>query len=133
MMAGLVPGDGMSLVRTSCLMSLSNKHFLMRGLVFAIWTASSGFAAIVDGLDLVYRVRETMEVSIALGLTLLAGSLLLVAVGLMVDGRYLGRLGLQADLTSILPYLRIGAIFGGASLCRLRCSRWNYSSILVAT
>ena len=38
------------------------------------------FAAIIDGLDLVYRVRETRRVwktrPIALGLTLLAGSLL---------------------------------------------------------
>ena len=34
-------------------------HFLTLGLIFTIWTVSSGFAAIMDGLDLVYRVRET--------------------------------------------------------------------------
>jgi len=85
LMARLVPGDGMSLVR-NIVSDVSHKHthFLTLGLMFTIWTASSGFAAIIDGLDLVYRVRETRPVwktrPIALGLTLFAGSLLLVAV-----------------------------------------------------
>jgi membrane protein len=95
LMARLVPGDGMSLVR-NIVSDVSHKHthFLTLGLVFTIWTASSGFAAIIDGLDLVYRVRETRPVwktrPLALILTLLAGSLLVVAVGLMVEGTYLG-------------------------------------------
>jgi membrane protein len=95
LMARLVPGDGMSLVRSIVSdVSHKNKHFLTLGLVFTIWTTSSGFAAIIDGLDLVYRVRETRPVwktrPLALGLTLLAGSLLVVAVGLMVEGTHLG-------------------------------------------
>jgi membrane protein len=95
LMAKLVPGDGMSLVR-NILSDVSNQHahFLTLGLVFTIWTASSGFAATIDGLNLVHRVRETRPVwkmrPIALGLTLVAGSLLLVAVGLMVEGTSLG-------------------------------------------
>src|ERR1700734_1205081 len=94
-MAKLVPGDGMSLVRNIVSdVSQKHRHFLTLGLLFTLWTASSGFAAIIDGLDLVYRVRETRPVwktrPIALGLTLLAGSLLLVAVGLMVEGTSLG-------------------------------------------
>ena len=96
LMARLVPGDGMSLVRNIVAdVSHAHKHFLTLGLVFTFWTASSGFAAIIDGLDLVYRVRETRPVwktrPLALGLTLLAGSLLVVAVGLMVEGTYLGK------------------------------------------
>src|SRR5512140_804453 len=95
LMARLVPGDGMSLVRKIVSdVSHEHKHFLTLGLVFTFWTASSGFAAIIDGLDLVYRVRETRPVwktrPIALGLTLLAGSLLLGAVALMVEGTHLG-------------------------------------------
>jgi membrane protein len=96
LMARLVPGDGMTLVRNIVSDVVNHKHprFLTLGLIFTIWTASSGFAAIIDGLDVVYRVRETRPVwktrPIALGLTLLAGSLLLVAVGLMVEGTYLG-------------------------------------------
>ena len=95
LMAMLVPGDGMSLVRNIVTdVSHQNSHLLTLGLVFTLWTASSGFAAIIDGLDLVYRVRETRPVwktrPLALGLTLLAGSLLIVAVGLMVEGTHLG-------------------------------------------
>src|SRR6185437_10076039 len=96
LMARLVPGDGMSLVRNivSDVVSHKHAHFLTLGLVFTVWTASSGFAAIIDGLNVVYRVRETRPVwktrPIALGLTMLAGSLLLVAVGLIVEGTYFG-------------------------------------------
>src|ERR1041384_7201384 len=95
LMARLVPGDGMSLVRTIVSdVGHEHRHFLTLGLVFTLWTASSGFAAMIDGLDVVYRVRETRPVwktrPIALGLTLLAGSLLLVAVGLMVEGTQVG-------------------------------------------
>jgi membrane protein len=96
LMARLVPGDGMSLVR-NIVFDVSNHkhtHFLTLGLVFTLWTASSGFAAMIDGLNVVYRVRETRPVwktrPTALGLTLLAGSLLLVAVGLIVEGRHIG-------------------------------------------
>ena len=88
-MARLVPGDGMSLVRNIVSdVSHQHKHVLTLGLVFTLWTASSGFAAIMAGLDLVYRVRETRPVwktrPLALGLTLLAGSL--VSHRCRVDG-----------------------------------------------
>jgi len=119
LMARLVPGDGMNLVRSivSDVISHKHKHFLTLGLVFTIWTASSGFAAIIDGLDVVYRVRETRPIwktrPIALGLTLLAGSLLLVAVGLMVEGTYLGlwfagRFDLGPAIPAAWRYLRWG-------------------------
>jgi membrane protein len=64
LMARLVPGDGMSLVRNivSDVNTHKHAHFLTLGLVFTIWTVSSGFAAIIDGLDIVYRVRETRPV-----------------------------------------------------------------------
>jgi membrane protein len=96
LMARLVPGDGMSLVRNivSDVVNHKHPHFLTLGLVFTIWTASSGFAALIDGINVVYRVRETRAIwktrPVALGLTLLAGSLLLIAVGLMVEGTSLG-------------------------------------------
>src|ERR1700726_2817228 len=61
LMAKLVPGDGMSLVRNIVSDVTAHKHrdFLTLGLAFTIWTVSSGFAAIIDGLDVVYRVGET--------------------------------------------------------------------------
>ena len=119
LMARLVPGDGMSLVRNIVFDVINHKHphFLTFGLAFTIWTASSGFAAIIDGLDIVYRVRETRPLwktrPIALGLTLLAGSLLLVAVGLMVEGTYFGtwavsRFALKPASFATWHYLRGG-------------------------
>src|SRR5579863_6416086 len=119
LMARLVPGDGMSLVRNivSDVVNHKHPHFLTLGVIFTIWTASSGFAAIIDGLDVDYRVRETRPVwktrPIALGLTLLAGSLLLVAVGLMVEGTSLGlwftgRFDLNPAWLTAWGYLRWG-------------------------
>jgi membrane protein len=92
-------------------------HLLSLGLVFTIWTASSGFAATIDGLNVVYRVRETRPVwktrPIALGLTLLAGSLLLVAVILMIEGTHLGvwfssRYSLNPAMLGTWRALRLG-------------------------
>ncbi len=127
LMARLVPGDGMSLVRNivSDVVNHKHPHFLTLGLIFTIWTASSGFAAIIDGLDVVYRVRETRPVwktrPIALGLTLLAGSLLLVAVGLMVEGTHLGiwfteRFTLNPDILAAWRFLRWGIAIAFAVL-----------------
>lgn len=109
----------MSLVRSivSDVVTHKHTHVLTLGLIFTIWTASSGFAAIIDGLDVVYRVRETRPVwktrPIALGLTLLAGSSLLVAVGLMLEGTDLGiwvtgRFDLDPSLLAAWRYLRLG-------------------------
>src|ERR1700694_5311794 len=46
LMARLVPGDGISLARSivSDVASHKHTHFLTLGLVFTIWTVSSGFA-----------------------------------------------------------------------------------------
>jgi len=95
-MALLVPGDGMTLVRSILSDVSGRKHanLLTVGLLFTLWTASSGFAAMIDGLNAVYRVRETRPVwktrPIALGLALLVGSLLLVALTLMIEGTHFG-------------------------------------------
>jgi membrane protein len=119
LMARLIPGDGMTLVRNIVQDVSSHKHthFLTFGLVFTLWTASSGFSAIIDGLDLVYRVRETRPVwkirPIALGLTVLAGSLLLGALVLMIEGTHFGiwvtgRFNLNPAVLAAWRYLRWG-------------------------
>jgi membrane protein len=127
LMAKLVPGDGMNLVRTivSDVIAHKHRHVLTLGLVFTIWTASSGFAATIDGLNVVYRVRETRRVwktrPIALGLTFLAGSLLLTAVGVMVEGTYFGswftgRFDLNPGILAVWRYLQWGIAIASAVL-----------------
>ena len=119
LMALLVPGDGMSLVRSIFSDVTSHKHsnLLTIGLFFTLWTASSGFAAIIDGLDAVYQIRETRPVwktrPIALGLTLLVGSLLLVALTVMIEGTHFGiwftaRAGVDPVFLAVWRYLRWG-------------------------
>lgn len=127
LMARLVPGDGMGLIHTIVADSINHKHphFLTLGLVFTIWTASSGFAAIIDGLELVYRRRETRPVwktrPLAMGLTLIAGSLLLVALVLMIEGSHFGawvtdRFGLDPVFLAAWRYLRWGIAIAFAVL-----------------
>jgi membrane protein len=127
LMARLVPGDGMRLVHNivSDVISHKHPHFLTLGLAFTIWTASSGFAAMIDGLDVVYRVRETRPVwktrPLAMGLTLLAGSLLLVALVLMIEGTHFGiwftgRFELNPDFLTAWRYLRWGIAMAFAML-----------------
>jgi membrane protein len=124
LMARLVPGEIMSLVRNIVSDVVTHKHpqLLTLGLVFTIWTVSSGFAALIDGLDIVYRVRETRPIwktrPIALGLTLLTGSLLLVATGLIVEGAYIGpwfteRFNVDPAVFTVWRYLIPGGIATG--------------------
>src|SRR5205823_15059096 len=86
----------MSLVRNvvSDVISHKHTHFLTLGLVLNDLDSFQRICCDNRRLDVVYRVRETRPVwktrPIALGLTLLAGSLLLLAVGLMVEGTYVG-------------------------------------------
>ena len=92
----LVPGDGMNLVRSilSDVTSHKNVNLLRVGFIFTLWTASSGFAALIDGLNAIYRIRETRPVwktrPLAMGLAVLVVSLLLVALTVMMEGTHLG-------------------------------------------
>jgi membrane protein len=106
---------------------IGNKHphLLTFGLIFTLWTASSGFAAMIDGLDAVYRIRETRPVwktrPIALGLALLVGSLLLVALTLMIEGTHFGiwftaKAGVSPVFLAAWRYLRWGIVIFSAVL-----------------
>lgn len=127
LMALLVPGDGMGLVRNIVSDVISHKHssLLTLGLVFTIWTASSGFAAMIDGLDVVYRVRETRPVwktrPLALGLAFLVGSLLLLALAMMTEGTHFGlwftgKVSLNPVFLAAWRYLRWSIAVGSAVL-----------------
>jgi membrane protein len=78
---------------------------LTLGLIFAIWTASVGFSAIQDSLNVVYRVKEsrrylTARLS-AIGVTII----LMILVTLMLTSM------LGADLLARLTYLNVSHHF----------------------
>jgi membrane protein len=72
------------------------------GLVAAIWSASVGFAAIQDGMNTVYKVKETRPYWKSRGMAILVTVLLSVLISLNLA------LLLGGDLLAKLLYLRIG-------------------------
>ncbi len=113
----IVPPDSMGLVRKIVADVLLSRHgsLLTFGLVFSVWSASSGFAAMIEALNVSYGVPETRRFwttrGLAVGLTFLIGSLLIVALGVLVVGPKFGawlaeRVGLSPLFAAIWPYVR---------------------------
>lgn len=89
--------------------------FLSFGLLGTIWVASSGFAAMIEALNVAYDVPETRPYwktrLLAIGLTFLVGGLLMVAllamlVGPAFGGWLAGKLHLSAFFAAVWPYIR---------------------------
>jgi membrane protein len=96
LMARFVPADSMGVVR-QIVHDVINPHrgaLLSFGLIGSLWTASSGFAGMIEALNVAYNVPETRPYwktrGLALGLTFLIGGLLLVALGMMLVGPRFG-------------------------------------------
>jgi len=116
-MARVVPADSMTMVRKIVASVINNQHggVLTFGIVFTIWSASSGFAAVIEALNVAYDVPETRSYwktrSLAIGLTFLIGLLLIVALGVMVVGPQFGEwiarhVGLSNAFAFVWPYIR---------------------------
>src|SRR4051812_9451924 len=86
LMARLVPGEAMTMVRQIIVAILTPPHggLLSLGFVGTLWAASGGFSAMMESLNVAYDVQETRPYyrtrSLALGLTFIVG--LLVTIGL---------------------------------------------------
>lgn len=96
LMARFVPSDSMGVVR-QIVHDVINPHrgaLLSFGLIGSLWTASSGFAGMIEALNVAYNVPETRPYwktrGLALALTFLIGGLLLVALGMMLVGPRFG-------------------------------------------
>jgi hypothetical protein len=88
--------------------------FLSFGLLGTLWTASGGFSAAIEALNIAYDVEETRPFwktrPMAVGLTFLIGLLLLAALSIMIVGPRFGEwLSYRAHLTQlwvwIWPYI----------------------------
>jgi membrane protein len=92
LIARVVPAASMGPLRNLIKDTILSTHrgLLTFGIVFTLWSASSGFTALIDALNTAYHVSETRRYwktrSLAIGLTFSVGCLLVVALGLLLVG-----------------------------------------------
>jgi membrane protein len=97
LMSRFVPSDGMDIVRKvlADVVTPNRGTFLSLGFLATLWTASGGFAAAIEALNIAYDAEETRPFwktrPLAMMLTLLIGLLLLVALGVMILGPHFGQ------------------------------------------
>jgi membrane protein len=88
-----VPSDAYSVINTQVEHAVEGKNvaLLSFGIVGAIWTASSGMGSFMKALNRVYEVKETrpiyMRYGVAVGLTLLAGGLIVGSLVALLAGQ----------------------------------------------
>ena len=113
LIARVVPAANMGPLRslmTDTILSTHNR-LLTFGILLTLWSASSGFTALIDALNTAYDAPETRRYwktrGLALVLTFSVGCLLILALGLLIAGP-----SLSAKLTdafgraNLWPYLR---------------------------
>ncbi|HZD93182.1 MAG TPA: YihY/virulence factor BrkB family protein [Candidatus Sulfotelmatobacter sp.] len=116
LMSGFVPKDSIELLRKvlSTVVTPNRGTLLSFGVLGTLWTASGGFAAAIEALDITYEVEEARPFwvtrPLAVGLTLLVGVLLLIALGVMIVGPQFGtwlaaRTNLSWLLAEAWPYI----------------------------
>jgi membrane protein len=116
LMSGFVPKDSIELLRKvlATVVTPNRSTLLSFGILGTLWTASGGFAAAIEALDIAYEVEEARPFwvtrPLAVGLTLLVGVLLLVALAVMILGPQFGTwLALRTNLSWLLaqawPYI----------------------------
>lgn len=116
-MARVVPADSMGLVRTvlNDVISPNKGKLLSVGILGTVWTASSGFATMIEALDVAYDVPETRPWwktrLLAIGLTFGVGLLFVLALAVMIVGPQFGawlagKLHLGPVFAWIWPYIR---------------------------
>ena len=116
LMSHFVPHDSMGVVRRvlSDVVTPNRGTFLSLGLLGTLWTASGGFAAAIEALNIAYDAEETRPFwktrPLAIGLAFLTGILLLTALGIMIVGPRFGEwLSYRAHLSQlwvwVWPYI----------------------------
>ena len=96
LIGSFMPPDSMALVRKvlADVITPNRGTFLSFGILGTLWAASGGFSAAMEALNIAYEVEEARPFWItrplAIGLTLLIGVLMLVALGVMIVGPEFG-------------------------------------------
>ena len=108
MLRRVVSPDGMAYVRANLQKVLSEKQegLLSLSAMMLLWSASSGFAATMDGLNVAYKVQESRPLwkarLIAIALTLGLGALILTSVLLLVFGELLNEMAARYSAYSVV-------------------------------
>ncbi len=117
LMSRLLPADTMDLVRSvlSDVLSSHRVTWLSFGMIGTVWVASTGFAALIEALNIAYDAEDDRPYwktrLLATGLAVITGTLLLVALATMIVGPRFGNwmsahLGLPSVLAVVWPPLR---------------------------
>lgn len=120
-LASMMPGQASQLVDQTIQQTALHAAgwLLIVGILGALWSASSGFASLMTTLNFAYNVKETRPWwkarAVAIGLTIVAGVLMLAAILITIAGGFVAtRVG--------------GAIGMGAAMNQL----WRYGQYVVA-
>jgi len=116
-LARVVPPESMALVQEVVAQALTpNRGALLSiGMIGTLWTASGGFASMIEGLNVAYNVPETRPLwkirVLALGMTFVIGALTLMAFVVIIVGPHFGEflaahLGLSHLFADAWPFLR---------------------------
>ena len=119
LIARVVPAASMGPLRNLIKETILSRHsrLLTFGILFTLWSASSGFTALIDALNTAYEVSETRRYwktrSLAIGLTFSVGCLLVIALGLLLVGPSLSaRLTEAFGMGNLWPYVRWAVAIG---------------------
>ena len=113
LIARVVPAASMGPLRNLMKDTILSTHtrLLTFGILLTLWSASSGFTALIDALNTAYDVSETRRYwktrGLAIGLTFSVGCLLVIALGLLLVGPSLSaRLAEALGIRALWPYVR---------------------------
>jgi len=116
-MSRVAPQDSMAMISKIVSGIVSNRHggLLSVGMLGMLWSAAGGFTAVMEGLNVAYEVPEKRAWwktrLLAVGLTFLIGTLVVVSLGVMIVGPEFGtwlsaRLDLSMVFAAVWPVLR---------------------------
>jgi membrane protein len=123
MMARFLPLDSMGLVRKvlSDVITPNRGTFLSFGILGTLWTASGGFSAAIEALNIAYDVEDDRPFwktrPLAVGLALMTVALMLVALSVMIVGPRFGewlagRVHLSYLFVLLWPYIHWSIAIG---------------------
>ena len=115
-MARFLPPDSMGLVRRvlSDVITPNRGTFLSFGILGTLWAASGGFSAAIEALNIAYDVQDDRPFwktrPLAVGLAIVTGALMLVALSVMIVGPRFGewlasRVHLSYVFVLLWPYI----------------------------